>query len=159
MPSQSLITSTYEVFKEIKDIGEDVAIYSLHLFQGYMDLPPLSLHASLEEQGDEEEEKEEIETMLKVIPPAYHQCFYDLYKVREEKLPPHHACDHCIKLECLLPPVGVIYSLSNQEAEALRAYISEDVEKGFIRPSSSLIGAPVRFVKKKDGGLCLCVDY
>ncbi|MBW0524754.1 hypothetical protein O181_064469 [Austropuccinia psidii MF-1] len=53
----------------------------------------------------------------------------------------------------------VIYSLSNQDSETLRAYISENVEKGFIRPSSSSTGAPVLFVKKKDGGLCLCVDY
>ncbi|MBW0538394.1 hypothetical protein O181_078109 [Austropuccinia psidii MF-1] len=58
--SQSLLKSRDEVFKEIKDVGEDVAISSLHLFQGDMDLPPLSFHASLEEQWDEEEESEEV---------------------------------------------------------------------------------------------------
>ncbi|MBW0554715.1 hypothetical protein O181_094430 [Austropuccinia psidii MF-1] len=40
MPSQSLIKSRDEVFKEIKDSGEDVAISSLNLFQGDMKLPP-----------------------------------------------------------------------------------------------------------------------
>ncbi|MBW0480495.1 hypothetical protein O181_020210 [Austropuccinia psidii MF-1] len=40
MPSQSLLQSRFEVFKEIKDVGEDFAISSLHLFQGDMDLPP-----------------------------------------------------------------------------------------------------------------------
>ncbi|MBW0569738.1 hypothetical protein O181_109453 [Austropuccinia psidii MF-1] len=40
MPSQSLLKSRDEVFKEIKEVGEDVAIYSLYLFQGDMDLPP-----------------------------------------------------------------------------------------------------------------------
>ncbi|MBW0493048.1 hypothetical protein O181_032763 [Austropuccinia psidii MF-1] len=40
MPSQSLLKSRDEVFKEIKDAGEDVTISSLHLFQGDMDLPP-----------------------------------------------------------------------------------------------------------------------
>ncbi|MBW0540969.1 hypothetical protein O181_080684 [Austropuccinia psidii MF-1] len=159
IPSQSLLPLRDEVFKEIKDVGEDVAISSLHLFQGDMDLPPLSFHASLEEQWDEEEEPEEIETVLKVVPPAYHQYLDVFSKVKAEKLPPHRACDHHIKLEGLLPPIGVIYSLSNQESETLRAYISENVEKGFIRPSSSSTGAPVLFVKKKDGGLCLCVDY
>ncbi|MBW0548756.1 hypothetical protein O181_088471, partial [Austropuccinia psidii MF-1] len=79
--------------------------------------------------------------------------------VKADKLPPHPTCDHHIKLEGSLPPVGVIYSLSNQESDTLRAYISENVEKGFIQPSSSSTGAPVLFVKKKDGGLCLCVDY
>ncbi|MBW0471203.1 hypothetical protein O181_010918 [Austropuccinia psidii MF-1] len=53
-------------------------------------------------------------------------------------------------MEGSLPPVGVIYSLSNQDSDTLRAYISENVEKGFIRPSSSSTGAPVLFAKKKD---------
>ncbi|MBW0520353.1 hypothetical protein O181_060068 [Austropuccinia psidii MF-1] len=39
IPSQSLLKSRDEVFKEINDVGEDVAISSLHLFQGDMDLP------------------------------------------------------------------------------------------------------------------------
>ncbi|MBW0510609.1 hypothetical protein O181_050324 [Austropuccinia psidii MF-1] len=69
-----------------------------------MDLPPLSFHASLEEQWDEEEEPEEIETMLKVVPPSYHQYLDVFSKVEAEKLPPHCACDHHIKLEGLLPP-------------------------------------------------------
>ncbi|MBW0503443.1 hypothetical protein O181_043158 [Austropuccinia psidii MF-1] len=80
-----------------------------------MDLTPLSFHASLEEQWDEEEETEEIETVLKVVPPAYCQ-FLDVFsKFKAEKLPQHHTCDHHIELEGLLPPVGVIYSLSNKE--------------------------------------------
>ncbi|MBW0494983.1 hypothetical protein O181_034698 [Austropuccinia psidii MF-1] len=79
--------------------------------------------------------------------------------VKAAKLPPHRACDNHIKLEGSLPPVGVIYSLSKQESDTLRAYISENVEKSFIRPSSSSTGAPVLFVKKKAGGVRLCVDY
>ncbi|MBW0560228.1 hypothetical protein O181_099943 [Austropuccinia psidii MF-1] len=159
MPSKSLLPSRDEVFKQIKDFGEDVAISSLHLIQGDMELPPLSFHASLDEQWDEEEEPEEIKTVLKLVPPAYHQYLDVLSKVKAEKLPTHHTCDHHIKVEGLLPPVGVIYSLSNQESETLQAYISENVEKGLIRPSSSSKGAPVIYVKKKDGGLCLCIDY
>ncbi|MBW0513199.1 hypothetical protein O181_052914 [Austropuccinia psidii MF-1] len=80
-------------------------------------------------------------------------------KVKAERLPPHRTCDHFIELEGSLPPVGVIYSLSNQESDTLRAYISENVEKGFIQPSSSSTGPPVLFLKKNDGGLHLCVDY
>jgi hypothetical protein len=33
------------------------------------------------------------------------------------------------------------------------------LDKGFIRPSNSPWGAPVLFVKKKDGTFCLCIDY
>ncbi|MBW0575820.1 hypothetical protein O181_115535, partial [Austropuccinia psidii MF-1] len=126
IPAQSFLPSRDEVFKEIKDVGEDVSISSLHLFQGDMDLPPLSFHASLEEQWDEEEGPEEIETVLKVVPPAYHHYLDVFSKVKAEKLPPHRACDHHIELEGLLPPVGVIYSLSKNESETLRAYISEN---------------------------------
>ncbi|MBW0541138.1 hypothetical protein O181_080853 [Austropuccinia psidii MF-1] len=124
-----------------------------------MDLPLLSFHSSLEGQWSEEEEPEEIETFLKVVTPAYHQYLDVFSKVKVEQLPPHRAFNHHIKLEGLLPPVGAIYSLSNQDSETLWTYISENVEKSFIRPSSSSTGAPVLFVKKNDGGLCLCVDY
>ncbi|GJV80902.1 putative reverse transcriptase domain-containing protein [Tanacetum coccineum] len=35
----------------------------------------------------------------------------------------------------------------------------ELTDKGFIRPSSSPWGAPVLFVKKKDGSFRMCIDY
>ncbi|MBW0590273.1 hypothetical protein O181_129988 [Austropuccinia psidii MF-1] len=124
IPSQSLLPSRDEVFKEIKDIEEDVAISSLHPFQGDMDLPPLSFHASLEEQWDEEEKPKEIEAVLKAVPPTYHKYLDVFSQVNAEKHPPHPSCDHDIELECLLPPVGVVYSLSKNESETLQAYIS-----------------------------------
>ncbi|MBW0467064.1 hypothetical protein O181_006779 [Austropuccinia psidii MF-1] len=156
---QSLLSSRDEFFKEIQDVGEDNSVSSLHLFFGNMDLPPSSHHDSLEELWNEEEEPEEIETVMKVVPSGYHQYLYLFSKAKEEKLPPHCSCDHHIHLEGSLPPVGVIYSLLNQESDTLRAYISENVEEGFIWPSSSSTGGPFFFVKKKGGGLPLCVDY
>ncbi|MBW0531054.1 hypothetical protein O181_070769 [Austropuccinia psidii MF-1] len=86
-----------------------------------MDLPPSSYHDSLEKLWDEEEEPEEIETMMNVVPSVYHQYLDVFSKVKAEKLPPHCACDHHIELEGSLPPVGVINSLSNQESDTLRA--------------------------------------
>ncbi|MBW0564237.1 hypothetical protein O181_103952 [Austropuccinia psidii MF-1] len=56
IPSHLLLPLRDGVFKEMEDVGEDVAISSHHLFQGDRDLPPLSFHASLEDQWDEEEE-------------------------------------------------------------------------------------------------------
>ncbi|MBW0584918.1 hypothetical protein O181_124633, partial [Austropuccinia psidii MF-1] len=132
---QSLLSPRDEVFKEIQDVGEDNSVSPLHLLFENMDLPPSSYHDSLEELWDEEQEPEEVETVMKVFPSVYHQYLDVFSKVKAEKLPPHHTCDHPIKLVGSLPPVGVIYSLSKQESDTLRAYISENVEKGFIRTS------------------------
>jgi len=55
--------------------------------------------------------------------------------------------------------VGPIYSLSASEQEALKEFIEENLNTDFIRPTSSLHGVLVLFVKKKDGLLCLCVDF
>ncbi|MBW0546714.1 hypothetical protein O181_086429 [Austropuccinia psidii MF-1] len=155
----SVLSSSDEGFKEIQDFGEDNSVSSLHLFFGNMNLLPSSYHDSLEELWDEEEETEEVETVMKVVPSVYHQYLDVFSKVKDVKIPPHCACDDHIKLEGSLPPAGVIYSLSNQESNTLRAHISENVGKRLIQPSSSSTGAPVLFAKKKDGGLRLCVDY
>ena len=45
------------------------------------------------------------------------------------------------------------------ELKELKLQVQELLEKGFICPSVSPWGAPVLFVKKKDGTLRLCVDY
>ena len=45
------------------------------------------------------------------------------------------------------------------ELVELRVQLQELLDKGFIQPSVSPWGAPVLFVKKKDGSLRLCIDY
>ena len=45
------------------------------------------------------------------------------------------------------------------ELKEMKAQLEELLNKGFIRPSTSLWGAPVLLVKKKDGSLRLCIDY
>ncbi|KAK9133160.1 hypothetical protein Scep_012688 [Stephania cephalantha] len=49
--------------------------------------------------------------------------------------------------------------MAPRELEELRKQLQELSEKGFITPSISPWGAPVLFVKKKDGTLRLCIDY
>nr|XP_009804612.1 PREDICTED: uncharacterized protein LOC104249813 [Nicotiana sylvestris] len=41
----------------------------------------------------------------------------------------------------------------------LKQQLQDLLDKGFIKPSVSPWGAPVLFVKKKDGSLRLCIDY
>ncbi|MBW0539612.1 hypothetical protein O181_079327 [Austropuccinia psidii MF-1] len=119
----SLASSRDEVFKEIQDVGEDNSISSLHLFFGNMDLPLSSYHDSLEELWDKEEEPEEVKTLTEAVPSVYHQYLDVFSKVKAGKIPPPRPCDHHIELEGSLPPVGVIYYLSNQESDILRANI------------------------------------
>ena len=49
--------------------------------------------------------------------------------------------------------------MASVELKELKLLLQELLEKGFIHPSVSPWGAPVLFVKKKDGTLRLCVDY
>ena len=61
--------------------------------------------------------------------------------------------------ESAQPLVGPIYSLSASEQEAFKEFIEENLNMGFIQPTSSLYGIPVLFIKKKDGSLCFCVNF
>ncbi|GJR34561.1 putative reverse transcriptase domain-containing protein [Tanacetum coccineum] len=51
------------------------------------------------------------------------------------------------------------YRLAPSEMQELSAQLQELQDKGFIRPSHSPWGAPVLFVKNKDGALRMCIDY
>ncbi|GKB34647.1 putative reverse transcriptase domain-containing protein, partial [Tanacetum coccineum] len=57
------------------------------------------------------------------------------------------------------PVARVPYRLAPSEMKELADQLQELSDKGFIRPSSSPWGAPVLFVKKKDGSLRMCIDY
>ena len=51
------------------------------------------------------------------------------------------------------------YRMAPKELDELKIQLQELLDKGFIRSSNSPWGAPVLFVKKKDGTLRLCIDY
>lgn len=63
----------------------------------------------------------------------------------------------------LLPKTAPIlkgpYQMPPNEFTEFKEQIREIQAKGFIRPSLSLWGSPVLFVKKKDHNLRMCVDY
>ncbi|GKE36920.1 putative reverse transcriptase domain-containing protein, partial [Tanacetum coccineum] len=51
------------------------------------------------------------------------------------------------------------YCLTPSELEELLGQLKELQDKCYIRPSSSPWGAPVLFIKKKDGSFRMCIDY
>nr|GEY67577.1 putative reverse transcriptase domain-containing protein [Tanacetum cinerariifolium] len=57
------------------------------------------------------------------------------------------------------PMARAPYRLALSEMKKLSDQLKELADKGFIRPSSSPWGAPVLFVKKKDGSFRMCIDY
>ena len=93
--------------------------------------------------------------------PTKYQEFQDVFnKDKADRLPEHRPYDCPIDLQPGKdPPWGPIYSLSPAELKVLRDYIDENLATGFIRHSKSPAGAPIFFVKKKDGSLRLVVDY
>jgi Reverse transcriptase (RNA-dependent DNA polymerase) len=56
-------------------------------------------------------------------------------------------------------PFKSIYPLSQNEQEALKEHIREGLEDSTLTPSRSPAGAPIFFVKKKNGSLRPVVDY
>ncbi|GKD80824.1 hypothetical protein Tco_1347663, partial [Tanacetum coccineum] len=57
------------------------------------------------------------------------------------------------------PVARAPYRLAPSEMKELSEQLQELSDKGFIRPSSLPWGAPVLFVKKKDGSFRMCIDY
>ena len=90
----------------------------------------------------------------------YHE-FRDVFsKSRANTLLTHQPYDLKIELEDgAISPFGPIYCLSPHELQTLREFIDEHLANGLIRPTRSPSGAPVLFIKKKDGSLRLCVDF
>ncbi|XP_024013310.1 uncharacterized protein LOC112087599 [Eutrema salsugineum] len=74
--------------------------------------------------------------------------------------PPRRGVDFTIELEPGTAPVSKVpYRLAPAEMAELKKQLEDLTDKGFIRPSSLPWGAPVLFVKKKDGSFRLCIDY
>ncbi|GKF08489.1 hypothetical protein Tco_0042713, partial [Tanacetum coccineum] len=75
-------------------------------------------------------------------------------------LPPTRQIEFHINLVPGATPVArAPYRLALSEMKELADQLQELSDKGFIRPSSSPWGAPVLFVKKKDGTFWMCIDY
>ncbi|GKE56935.1 putative reverse transcriptase domain-containing protein, partial [Tanacetum coccineum] len=75
-------------------------------------------------------------------------------------LPPARPVEFQIDLIPGAAPIArAPYRLASSEMKELSEQLQELSDKGFIRPSSSPWGAPILFVKNKDGSFRMCIDY
>ncbi|GJZ27557.1 putative reverse transcriptase domain-containing protein [Tanacetum coccineum] len=105
----------------------------------------------------ETEDKSE-EKRLEDVPTV--RDFLEVFPEDFPGLPPTRQVEFQIDL---VPSAALVarapYILAPSELQELSTQLQELSNKGFIRPSSSPWGAPVLFVKKKDGSFRMCIDY
>ncbi|GJV25698.1 putative reverse transcriptase domain-containing protein [Tanacetum coccineum] len=88
------------------------------------------------------------------------QDFPEVFPEDLPGLPPTRQVEFQIDLVPGAAPIArAPYRLAPSEMKELSEQLKELSDKGFIRPSSSPWGAPVLFVKKKDGSFRMCIDY
>ncbi|GKB43670.1 putative reverse transcriptase domain-containing protein [Tanacetum coccineum] len=88
------------------------------------------------------------------------QDFLEVFPEDLPGIPPIRQVEFQIDLIPGAAPVArAPYRLAPSKMKELSDQLKELSDKGFIRPSSSPWGAPVLFVKKKDGSFQMCIDY
>ena len=86
--------------------------------------------------------------------------FRDVFPDDLPGLPPDREIEFSIELAPGTAPVSKVPNqLAPVEMKELATQLQDLLDKGMIRPSTSPWGAPVLFVKNKDGSMRLCIDY
>jgi hypothetical protein len=86
--------------------------------------------------------------------------FPDIFPDDLPGMPPDRDVEFIIELQLGTTPISrQPYKMTPKELVELKVQLTELLDKGYIRPSSSPWGCPALFVKKKDQSLRLCVDY
>jgi hypothetical protein len=93
--------------------------------------------------------------------PTQYADYKDVFsKAASDQLPPHRSYDHKIQLEGENNlGFSPLYNHNLEELQAMKKYITENLQKGFIAPGSAPFAAPILFARKGDGSLRFCIDY
>ncbi|GKD05931.1 putative reverse transcriptase domain-containing protein [Tanacetum coccineum] len=110
-------------------------------------------------EGDNGRSRLKIISCIKARKYVEQGCHLFLAHVTKKKSKEKQMEDVPIILPGAAPVVLAPYRLAPSEMKELSVQLQELLEKGFIHPSSSPWGAPVLFVKKKDGSFRMCIDY
>nr|GEU88124.1 putative reverse transcriptase domain-containing protein [Tanacetum cinerariifolium] len=138
------------------DTGADRSFVST-AFSSLIDIIPTTLDHGYDVELADTEDKSK-EKRLEDVPIV--QDFPEVFPEDLPGIPPTCQVEFQIDLVPGAAPVAwVPYRLAPFEMKELSDQLKELADKGFIRPSSSPWGAPVLFVKKKDGSFWMCIDY
>nr|GFA44791.1 reverse transcriptase [Tanacetum cinerariifolium] len=86
--------------------------------------------------------------------------FSDVFPEELSRILPEREVEFGIELISGTQPISkALYRMAPIELKELKEKLQELLDLGFIRPSVSLWGAPILFVKNKDGSMRLCIDY
>ena len=86
--------------------------------------------------------------------------FADVFPEELPEIVSDREIEFTIELVPGASPVSIApYRMVPAELLELKAQLSDYLDKGFTQPSMSPWGAPILFVKKKDGSMCMCIDY
>ncbi|KAJ9537987.1 hypothetical protein OSB04_030720 [Centaurea solstitialis] len=103
--------------------------------------------------------REEARRKIVADVPVVHE-YPDVFPDDLPGVPPERQVEFRIDLVSGAAPIAKApYRLAPPEMQELSKQLEELLEKGFIRPSTSPWGAPILFVKKKDGSMRMCIDY
>ena len=81
-------------------------------------------------------------------------------KAASDRLPPHRSYDHYIQLEANNSlGYSPLYHQSPAELQAVKQYLVDNLNKGFIEASQAPFASPVLFVKKPNRSLRFCINY
>lgn len=104
----------------------------------------------------------EADIQAKEIPPFMKELvdeYKDVFKDDLPGLPPVRELEHVIDTGNAKPIARPPFKMSPLELDELRRQLNELLKLGLIKPSASPWGAPMLFVKKKDGTMRMCIDY
>ena len=95
------------------------------------------------------------------VPEEYQRHWKVFSKEESHRFPPSRPWDHAIELKEGAPEAinCKIIPTAMEEDEALKKFIKEQLEKGYIRKSKSPYASAFFFIKKKDRKLCPIQDY
>ena len=119
---------------------EKLTIFSTSLYE-------INQALGVEEQPPKKPKKEL--DLNEYIPVEYHEFLPLFSEALAKNLPPHRPYDHKIPLrDDFTPPFGPLYSMSRNELQTLKEWLEENLDKGFIRASSSPAASPILFCQE-----------